>query len=56
MGKQLSEFGFLSDCTPYYEKRALFGLQALAQQSQMTFEYVDRQTESTANISEKGYL
>ena len=54
-GQQLNEFGFLSDCTllELYEKRATFGLQALAQQSQLTFEYVDRQIESEANISEK---
>lgn len=54
-GKKLNEFGFLSDCTPLElcGKRALFGLQALAQQSQLTFEYVDGQIESSANIRKR---
>lgn len=53
----LNKFVFVSDCSPLelYERMALFSLQALVQQSELTFEYMDRQIESMANISEKGY-
>lgn len=52
---ELNEIVCFSDCGPLelYERQALTGFQTLAQQSELTFEYVDRQIESTANISKK---
>lgn len=54
--REAVEFGNLSDSNwlEVFEKRAPFGLQALARQSELTFEYVLRESESTPNISEKG--